>query len=464
MVFSSLEFLFRFIPVTLLLYFIVPRKFKNALLLVASLFFYAWGEPIYVLLMIFSCAVNYGLGLAIDRTRGTPKSKIALIASIVISLSLLGFFKYADFFVANINAIFGSSIGRLYLPLPIGISFYTFQILSYTVDVYRNATPVQKNIIDLSTYVTLFPQLIAGPIVRHKTIAEDITGRKHSLELFASGAHRFVIGLGKKVIIANNVGLIWDLAKTSGEPTVLLAWLGIMAFSFQIYFDFSGYSDMAIGLGRMLGFRYLENFNFPYVAQSVTEFWRRWHMSLGQWFRDYVYIPLGGNQVSRWKWVRNIFIVWALTGFWHGASWNFAIWGLYFGVLLLAERLFLGKLLERLPRVFRHSYLLLIVVVSWVIFELGTVNGIFNYLGNMFALTGISGSSFESVYVLKSNLVLLAIAAIGCVPIFRNLYDRFSAKPLVKAVVMPVFYLAVLTISVAYLVDSSFNPFLYFRF
>jgi alginate O-acetyltransferase complex protein AlgI len=382
----------------------------------------------------------------------------------VVSLSLLGFFKYADFLVGNINILFGSSISPLKLALPIGISFYTFQILSYTIDVYRDNAPLQKNPIALFTYIALFPQLIAGPIVRYNTIAQDITGRKHSTDLFAEGVHRFVIGLGKKVLIANNIGLIWELARTTENPSVLLSWVGIIAFAFQIYFDFSGYSDMAIGLGRMLGFRFLENFNFPYISQSVTEFWRRWHMSLSQWFRDYVYIPLGGNRVSRLRWIGNILLVWFLTGFWHGASWNFAFWGMYFGVLLIAERLFLGRLLERLPRVLRHTYTLLIVLVSWAIFELGSVPGVLSYLGDMLAVGGIDVWNFESLYVLRSNAVLLAIAAVGSVPLFKTIYEKYSEKVYVRAVIMPVFYLTVLTVSIAYLVDSSFNPFLYFRF
>ncbi|MFC2038206.1 MBOAT family O-acyltransferase [Chloroflexota bacterium] len=464
MVFSSLEFLFRFLPVALLLYFITPGKLKNLLLLIASLFFYAWGEPVYVFLMIFSCVINYTLAFPIDKYRGTARSKIALISSIAISLSMLGFFKYTDFFIGNINSMLGTSISPLYLPLPIGISFYTFQILSYTIDVYRNNTPVQKNLIALSTYITLFPQLIAGPIVRYNSIAQELTDRKHSLALFAEGVHRFVIGLGKKVFIANNVALIWKLSKTTQNPSVLLSWLGIIGFSFQIYFDFSGYSDMAIGLGRMLGFRYQENFNFPYISKSVTEFWRRWHMSLSQWFRDYLYIPLGGNRVSITRWILNILVVWSLTGFWHGASWNFMFWGFYFGILLLAERFFLGKLLERLPGAFGHIYTLLIVVISWVIFELGSPAEIFQYLGNMFAINGIDIYNFEFLYILKSNLVLLFIAAAGSVPLFKNIHERYSNIFFVRAVIFPVFYLVVLTVSIAYLIDSSFNPFLYFRF
>ena len=464
MVFSSLEFLLVFLPATLLLYYIAPRSFKNPLLLVASLFFYAWGEPVYVVLMVFSCVVNYVLAIGIDKYRGTAKSRVALISSVVISLALLGFFKYADFLVANINSIFGSNVSPLDLPLPIGISFYTFQILSYTIDVYRGNTPVQKNPIALSAYVTLFPQLIAGPIVRYNTIVQDLDGRKHSPDLFAEGVHRFVIGLGKKVVIANNIGLVWGLAGATADPSVMLSWLGIIAFALQIYFDFSGYSDMAIGLGRMLGFRYQENFNFPYISQSITEFWRRWHMSLSQWFRDYVYIPLGGNRVTRPRWIFNILVVWLLTGFWHGASWNFAFWGVYFGVLLLMERLFLGVLLKRLPRVLRHVYTLLIVLVGWVIFELQSPGAIFNYLGNMFGMGGIDIYNFESLYILRSNLVLLLLASIGSVPLFRGIYRKFAQKPYVRAASMPVFYAIVLTVGIAYLVDSSFNPFLYFRF
>ncbi|MFC2032282.1 MBOAT family O-acyltransferase [Chloroflexota bacterium] len=464
MVFSSLEFIFRFLPIALLLYFIAPRKLKNPILLIASLFFYAWGEPIYVFLMIFSCVINYALAIPIDKYRGTTKSTVALVASIVVSLALLGFFKYVDFFIGNINNILGTSISSLYLPLPIGISFYTFQILSYTIDVYRNNAPVQKNPVALSTYITLFPQLIAGPIVRYNTIVKDLTGRKHSIALFTEGVHRFVIGLGKKVFIANNVALIWELSKTTADPSVLLSWLGIIGFSFQIYFDFSGYSDMAIGLGRMLGFRYQENFNFPYISRSITEFWRRWHMSLSQWFRDYLYIPLGGNRVSMPRWILNILVVWSLTGFWHGASWNFMFWGFYFGVLLLVERLFLNKVLERLPGALGHIYTLLIVLVSWVIFELGSPAEIFHYLGNMFAVNGINIYNFESLYILKSNLVLLLIAGIGAVPLFKNVYEKYSNIVFVKAVIMPIFYVVVLTVSIAYLIDSSFNPFLYFRF
>ena len=464
MVFSSLEFLFRFLPAVLLLYFIVPRRFKNPLLLVGSLFFYAWGEPVYVLLMVASCTINYFLAIAIDSYRGSRKSGAALAGSIAVSLLILGFFKYADFAVNSFNSLFGTDVTTLDLPLPIGISFYTFQVLSYTIDVYRNNVNAQKNFIALSTYIALFPQLIAGPIIRYRTIAPDLVQRTHSLELFAEGIHRFVIGFAKKVIIANNIGLLWEAAVTTSEPSVTLAWLGLIGFTFQIYFDFSGYSDMAIGLGRMLGFRYQENFNYPYIAQSVTEFWRRWHMSLGQWFRDYLYIPLGGSRVSFLKWVRNVFVVWLLTGLWHGANWNFAIWGLYFGLLLLLERLFLNDLLTRIPRPFRHVYLLAVVVVGWTIFQLETPGQIFGYLADMFALGSIELVNFEAWYLFRSNLVLLLVAVVWSVPLFKVLHERFSDRIGVKMVAMPAYYASLLLVSSAYLIDSSFNPFLYFRF
>jgi alginate O-acetyltransferase complex protein AlgI len=464
MVFSSLEFLLRFLPVVLALYFVVPRKLKNLFLLVASLIFYAWGEPVYVGLMIASCVVNYFLGIAIDRRRGSAGAKVALVFAISVNLALLGTFKYADFLIENVNRLLGSRIASPGLPLPIGISFYTFQALSYTIDVYRNRAPVQRNLVTLATYIALFPQLVAGPIVRYPTIAGELKERTHSIDLFATGAYRFVLGLGKKVLLANNIGTIWAAATATANPSVLLSWLGILAFALQIYFDFSGYSDMAIGLGRMLGFHLPENFDFPYVSQSVTEFWRRWHMSLGQWFRDYVYIPLGGNRVARPRWIGNILIVWSLTGLWHGASWNFAAWGLYFGLLLLIERLFLGQLLERLPGIARHVYTMGIVLISWVIFGFGSVTDIGDYLGNMFALRGVDLYNAEALYILQSNAILLLIALLGAVPLARILYDRYAERGVVRTVAVPAFSVALLTVSIAYLVDSSFNPFLYFRF
>jgi alginate O-acetyltransferase complex protein AlgI len=330
--------------------------------------------------------------------------------------------------------------------------------------VYRARTPVQENPIALATYITLFPQLIAGPIVRYPTIAQALDKRTHSLEGFAQGVHRFILGLGKKVLIANNIGPLWESATTTTNPSVLLSWLGIVAYAFQIYFDFSGYSDMAIGLGRMFGFRFPENFDFPYISQSITEFWRRWHMSLGQWFRDYLYIPLGGNRVSQAKWVRNVLVVWFLTGLWHGASWNFGLWGLYFGVLLLAEKLFLGKLLDRLPRVLRHAYAMGIVLIGWAIFELASVADALRYVGGMFRFVRIDLYNHEALYLSRSYAVLLLIAAAGSVPLLRKVSARYADRIWVKTLVMPMLYVTVLTLSVAYLVDSSFNPFLYFRF
>jgi alginate O-acetyltransferase complex protein AlgI len=464
MVFSSLVFLLRFLPAVLPAYFVLPGKLRNLFLLFASLLFYAWGEPVYLILMVVSCLANYALGLAIDRYRGTPAAKTAFVVAIVANLSALGVFKYADFLVETANQVFDLSLGTVDLPLPIGISFYTFQALSYIVDVYRDRAPVLKNPLTLATYITLFPQLVAGPIVRYPDIAPALERRTHSLDQFAQGVHRFVLGLGKKVLLADNVGAIWASATTTAAPSVLGSWLGIVAYALQIYFDFSGYSDMAIGLGRMFGFSFPENFNFPYISQSVTEFWRRWHMSLGQWFRDYLYIPLGGNRVSRAKWVRNVLVVWFLTGLWHGASWNFCVWGLYFGVLLLVEKLFLGRLLEQSPRILRHAYTVLIVLIGWAIFELGSLPEILGYLGNLFGLRAIDLYNAESLYVLRSNLVLLSIAGAGAVPLARNVYERLSENAVVRTVVMPVFYLVVLVTSIAYVVDSSFSPFLYFRF
>jgi alginate O-acetyltransferase complex protein AlgI len=464
MVFSSLEFLIRFLPAFLLVYFLVPSKLKNLLLLIASLFFYAWGEPVYVVLMVVSCIGNYFFGLDIENTRGTKRSKNTLIVSVVFNVSLLGFFKYADFIIETVNTLVSSKIALLGLPLPIGISFYTFQAISYTVDVYRNNAPVQRDLISLATYIAMFPQLVAGPIVRYPTIADEINERKPSLDLFSEGVHRFVLGLGKKVLIANNIGQVWEMATATSNPSVLMSWLGILAFAFQIYFDFSGYSDMAIGLGRMLGFHLPENFNFPYISQSVTEFWRRWHMSLGRWFRNFVYIPLGGNRVSRLNWVRNVVTVWFLTGLWHGASWNFISWGIYFGVILMVEKLILRNLLEKLPGLVRHVYTLGIVLVSWVIFQLPSIASIQKYLGNMFGLNGIEALNAESLYTLKSNLLLLVVAAIASVPLFRNVYNKYSEDFWFRGLLMPILYALILVVSVAYIVDSSFNPFLYFRF
>lgn len=370
MVFSSLTFLLMFLPAVLIVYFAVPRRGKNAVLFIFSLLFYAWGEPIYVCLMIFSTVLDYSCGRLVEKYRGTSKQKIGLIISICVNLGLLFFFKYTDFFIGTVNGVFGTSIPQLNLPLPIGISFYTFQTMSYTIDVYRGDAKMQKNIISFGAYVSLFPQLIAGPIVRYQDIADQLDERTHSFDKFGDGAKRFVTGLGKKVLLANNIGLLWSTisATEAASLTTVGAWLGIIAFAFQIYFDFSGYSDMAIGLGKMFGFSFLENFNYPYISKSVTEFWRRWHMSLGTWFRDYVYIPLGGNRKGLPLQIRNIAVVWLLTGFWHGASWNFVLWGVFYGILLVCEKLFLLKWLKKVPSFVGHIYTMLTVLLGWVLF------------------------------------------------------------------------------------------------
>ena len=370
MVFSSLTFLMLFLPTVLLIYFAVPRQGKNAVLFIFSLLFYAWGEPIYVGLMIFSTVLDYTCGWLVEKYRGTSKQKIGLLISVFTNLSLLFFFKYTDFFIGTINTVFGTDIAMLNLPLPIGISFYTFQTMSYTIDVYRGDAKVQKNILSFGAYVSLFPQLIAGPIVRYQDIADQLNERTHSFDRFGDSVKRFVTGLGKKVLLANNIGLLWDaISKTAAENlTTLAAWLGIIAFAFQIYFDFSGYSDMAIGLGKMFGFEFLENFDYPYTSKSVTEFWRRWHISLGTWFRDYIYIPLGGNRKGLPIQIRNIAIVWILTGFWHGASWNYVLWGVFYGVLLMAEKLFLLKWLKKAPAFVGHIYTMFAVLFGWILF------------------------------------------------------------------------------------------------
>ena len=464
MVFSSLEFLFFFLPTILVAYFVAPTRFRNPVLLAGSLFFYAWGEPVYIVLMLVSITANYGLALVIDDNRGRPRAKLALLASVVVSLGLLGYFKYAGLLVSTINAVLGTDLASPDLGLPIGISFYTFQILSYTIDVYRGDVPAQRRWVTLAMYISLFPQLIAGPIVRYKTIVGQLANRVHSVELFAEGVGRFSVGLAKKVLIANNIGLLWQAAQDTSQPSIALAWLGICAFTLQIYFDFSGYSDMAIGLGRMFGFTFPENFDHPYVSRTVTEFWRRWHMSLGQWFRDYVYIPLGGSRVPYWTWVRNVLIVWFLTGLWHGASWNFAIWGLYFGVLMILEKAFLRAFLQRLPRVFSHLYLILAVMLSWTFFELDTADEILGYLGTMFGLSGAPFSNAEATFLLQENLVLIAFGIVAATPLIAFLGRRARHNRVVRVALVPAAQAALLLLSYAYLVDSSFNPFLYFRF
>ncbi len=471
MVFSSLLFLFRYLPIVMALYFILPKKYRNALLFVASLIFYAWGEPIYVTLMIFSTLVDYTHGMLVQRYKDKGNiraAKWAVASSMIINLALLGFFKYSDFLISTVNSIFGAGIPLLNLPLPIGISFYTFQTMSYTVDVYRGDAKMQKNILSFGAYVALFPQLIAGPIVQYKTIAEQLDERHENFDDFSEGVTRFMMGLGKKVLLANNAGIIWDTVLASNLDTlpVLTAWIGILAYSFQIYFDFSGYSDMAIGLGKMLGFHFLENFNYPYMSKSITEFWRRWHISLGTWFRDYVYIPLGGNRKGPAKHIINICIVWFLTGLWHGANWNFIIWGVYFGALLIIEKFFLLKLLKKLPGFVSHIYTLFFVVISWAIFAIEDMSKLGKFIAAMFG-AGDSFADSTSMYLLLTNAILFVILAIAATPAPKYIAGKLLTKlgegtsgTLIKNVT----FAAILIISTAYLVDASYNPFLYFRF
>lgn len=472
MVFSSVLFLFRFLPIALLLYFAAPCKLKNMVLFVLSLIFYAWGEPVYVILMLFSTIVDYVHGRLVEKFKneGNIKAaKITVASSAIINLSLLCFFKYADFIIENINLLTGFGIKPLNLPLPIGISFYTFQTMSYTIDVYRGEAKAQKNIISFGAYVALFPQLIAGPIVRYKTISGQLESRSTTFEGFSYGVIRFITGLGKKVLLANNIGLLWEQISVLGsETTVLAAWIGILAYAFQIYFDFSGYSDMAIGLGAIFGFRFDENFNYPYQSKSITEFWRRWHISLSTWFKEYVYIPLGGNRCSRPKQYRNIFVVWALTGIWHGASWNFLAWGLYFCIILVIEKTFLLKILEKLPEFLRHIYTMVLVLVGWAIFAFDNFSQGIMYAGKMFGIGAAGMVNDYTLYVLLSYGLVFVILILGCTCLPKRsvlyAYKNLLKNDAAKTVVLNLFLVTVLIVSVAYIVDASYNPFLYFRF
>ena len=466
MLFSSIPFLYYFLPCVLSLYFLAPKRCKNAVLLLASLVFYAWGEPVYVVWMALSIVLGYVLGLLIEKFRGKPLSKVFLILSVVTSLGLLGYFKYVDFFIANFNAVFGLSVPLLKIALPIGISFYTFQLLSYTIDVYRGTVAAQRNFITLAAYIAMFPQLIAGPIVRYSDVAAQLSQRTHSFEKIARGIRRFVLGLAKKILIANALGELCDIFRASGDKSVLFYWLYAIAFTLHIYFDFSGYSDMAIGLGKLFGFDFIENFRYPYISASITEFWRRWHISLGSWFRDYVYIPLGGNRISRLKWLRNILVVWLLTGFWHGAAWNFIVWGLLFAVLLMVEKLFLHRYLEK-TKVLRHIYVLFFVILSFVIFNAADMKQAFSDLGAMFGAGGLPLWSAEWSYYLRSYAVILVLAIVGATPLPQKLLAtvrRSRPGEVLLRIVEPVFLAVLLLVMTAYLVDGSFNPFLYFRF
>ena len=462
MLFSSISFLYYFLPCVVILYFAVPKCLKNGVLLLSSLFFYGWGEPKYLVFMLFSITQGYVFGVLIEKHRDTKRSKVFLTASVLLSLSLLGYCKYADFFIESFNAATGLSVSLLGIALPIGISFYTFQTLSYVIDVYRGEVPAQKNYIDLAAYIAMFPQLIAGPIVRYSDIARQLKERTQSLDDVALGVRRFILGLGKKILIANVLGELVSIFKASEEKSILYFWLYAAAYLLHVYFDFSGYSDMAIGLGRVFGFRFSENFNYPYIAGSITEFWRRWHISLGSWFRDYLYIPLGGNRVGRARWLLNIFIVWMATGLWHGAAWNFVVWGLMFAVLLIVEKLWLGKLLER-SKVLSHVYVLFFLTLSYVIFDASSVTEGFAYIAAMLGRAGLPAVTFESVYYLKSYLIVLLIAVVGATPLPRKLAAA-AEKHTAFRLVEPVALIVLLTVCTAFLIDGSFNPFLYFRF
>ena len=470
MVFSSLVFLFVFLPLTLLLYFSVPRRLRNTILLIVSLIFYAWGEPIYIILMLFSTVTDFVHGLLVERYRNQPKqAKLVVLSSITINLGLLVFFKYSTFLLTNINLLFHTNFYIPQMSLPIGISFYTFQTMSYTIDVFRQEAKAKKNMIDLGAYVTMFPQLIAGPIVRYQTIANQLDHRVESEDLFAKGIWRFTIGLGKKVLLANNIGLLWNQIQLTemSDLSIVMAWLGLVAFGFQIYFDFSGYSDMAIGLGYLFGFELLENFNYPYISQSITEFWRRWHISLGSWFRDYVYIPLGGNRKGKKRMYLNLFIVWMLTGLWHGASWNFVLWGLYFGILIIIEKAFLLFWLSRAPRWMRHVYTIILLLIGWGLFAFEDFHQLINYFTVLFGLRNATWVNQETLYYLSQNIILFVLLTIASTPMIRLIGQKLFNSPygsVIKAFIVPMICLLILIASTAYLVDSSYNPFLYFRF
>ncbi len=461
MLFSSIPFLYYFLPAVLLTYFLVPKSWKNTVLLLFSLAFYGWGEPKLLGLMVFTILLFYGCGLAIGASRTAKGRKLWLTVSVVISLALLGLFKYADFFVSSFNSVTGLSVPLLRLALPVGISFYTFQCLSYTVDVYRGEVPPQKNLLSFGAYVALFPQLIAGPIVRYVDVARELQHREHSWQEASLGIRRFLIGLGKKIILADNFALLMKLFRESQEPTVLFYWMYAVAFTLNIYFDFSGYSDMAIGLGRILGFHFLENFNYPYLSGSVTEFWRRWHMSLGSWFRDYVYIPMGGNRVPKLRWFFNILTVWMLTGLWHGAAWNFVLWGLLFAALLLLEKAIPN--FRKIPGVLRHIYVLLAVIFSFVLFNAETMTQAGQDFAGLLGLAGVPLIGRETLYYLASFAPLFLAGFVGATPLVKQIAVKIGNTK-AGQVLEPLLLAIILLVCTGYLVDGSFSPFLYFRF
>ncbi|WP_333490400.1 MBOAT family O-acyltransferase [Holdemania filiformis] len=457
--------MFGYLPVVLAVLKLAPLHARNFCLFLVSLIFYGWSEPVYIVIMLISTFVDYYNGRMVDKYRDDrKKAKRFVWFSVIFNLSLLGFFKYADFFILNLQAL-GLPLSPLNLSLPVGISFYTFQTMSYPIDVYRKQAPVQKSVVSFGAYVTLFPQLIAGPIVRYKDIAEQLDHRQETADQFALGVQRFVAGLAKKVLLANSIGALWDTisALPASEMSVAAAWLGIIAFAFQIYFDFSGYSDMAIGLGKMLGFEFLENFNYPYISRSITEFWRRWHISLSTWFRDYVYIPLGGSRHGRGKQIRNLMIVWLLTGFWHGASWNFMLWGIYFGVILILEKFVLKPILERLPKVLQHGYALVLILLGWVLFAFTDLDAGLTYLKTMFGWGSVSLINARTLFYLRDYGLLLIIMILASTPLGHQLYETKIRGHRWEGA-MPLLIAAGLILCTAYLVDASYNPFLYFRF
>ena len=467
MVFSSIFFIFIFLPFTLMSYYIAPRKIRNIFLLIMSLLFYAWGEPAYILLMVATTLFNYFIARYMDKNKSNSKSKYIFIFAVVVNLYILGFFKYYGFLLDNINSVFNMNIQYRELPLPIGISFYTFQTLSYLIDVYLGKVKVQKNVINFSLYVTMFPQLVAGPIVRYADVNKELSNRKESINTFGEGIERFIQGLGKKILLANNIGIVWTNIQTLslGEISVVTAWIGIIAYTLQIYFDFSAYSDMAIGLGKMFGFSFIENFNYPYVSKSITEFWRRWHISLGSWFREYVYIPLGGNRKGIYKQCRNLFVVWLLTGLWHGASWNFIVWGLYYGCILFIEKLFLKSILDKIPNVFCHMYTMFLVIVGWVFFGIDSISDGVEYIKIMIGLSNNNIIDSKALYYISNNKVLFILLFIFATPIMNKVFNKIKRSKGNSGIIISVIALMLLfMLCIAYLVNESYNPFLYFRF
>ena len=466
MVFSSIVFLYIFLPIMLLIYFIVPSKFKNAIMILASLLFFAWGEIRYIFIMLVLAVMDFVCGKQITKYQDNKRKKLLfLMINVVVNLGILFFFKYADFIISNINNLTGLSIPLLNIPLPIGVSFNTFQSLSYVIDVYRGTVKCEKSFYNYLTYTTLFPQIIAGPIVRYETVDEELETKNISLDNFSAGMKRFIIGLGKKVLIANSVGALWNTIETGNysELSMLFAWIGIIAFALQIYFDFSGYSDMAIGLAQIFGMKFDENFNYPYISKSITEFWRRWHITLGSWFRDYVYIPLGGNRKGFLKQIRNILIVWFLTGAWHGASWNFILWGLYFGVILILEKLFILKLLDKLPKICGHIYAIILILVGWAIFAFEDLSKVGQYIKAMFINTNLWDN--EALYNLQNYGFLIILGIICSIPLWKKLKEKIDSKnSKILELITSLGYVIILVLSTASLVTNSFNPFLYFRF